>query len=234
MEARSDSLARLGWQEAAAILGRAVRTEVDRLLGIEIASLMNSRLALSFFPAFAGGRHAPGRTRNELLALFQRLASQPASRSALAGSLAATRSDLIEKYISRAWTRKKCIYGEVRRVRRLALPPAEIGDLLRFALMIRPAAYLYMTIGAAPEKNAGFTPLAVRIAWIVRLSYRSHFLPGDYSYYAAQGVEVFLDERPIAGAAAREAIVWDREGAGRQGEGSALRIDEIRNLVDKG
>jgi hypothetical protein len=133
--------------------------------------------------------------------------------------------------------------------------------------------------------------------------YRTHFLPGDYAYYAANGVEVFLDERPIVGAAAREAIVFffavllivlgilfiyaprfalgisdpihimqrgmaesaynlevkippqradedvfalaalynsvflplkDRESAGAPSEDSALNIDEIKDLVDKG
>ena len=133
--------------------------------------------------------------------------------------------------------------------------------------------------------------------------YRAHFLPGDYSYYAAHGVEVFLDERPIVGAAAREGYrilhcrgacrardiflyaprfalgisdpihimqrgmsesgynlevkippqradedvfalarlyngvflpLKDREGASRPAEGSALNIEEIKNLVDKG
>jgi hypothetical protein len=148
-----------GWQEAAATVGRSVRTEVDRLLGIEISSLMNNRLTLSFFPALAGGRQAPAAARQELQALFQRLAGQPVSRGALAGSLASARSDLTDKYISRAWERKKYIYVEVTRVQRLALPPAELSDFLRFALMIRPAAYLYMTIGAASDKDAGFTPL---------------------------------------------------------------------------
>jgi hypothetical protein len=148
-----------GWQQAAAAVARVIRTEVDRLLGTEIAFLMDSRLALSFFPALAGGGQAPARAREELRALFQRLASQPVSRGALAGSLAATRSDLTDKYISRAWERKKYTYVEVTRVQRLALPPAELADLLRFALMIRPAAYLYMTIGAATDKDAGFTPL---------------------------------------------------------------------------
>jgi hypothetical protein len=38
--------------------------------------------------------------------------------------------------------------------------------------------------------------------------YRAHFLPGDYSYYMSHGIEVFLDERPIAAAAAREGIVF--------------------------
>ena len=148
-----------GWQKAAARVAQSVRAEVDRLLGSELAALMNSRLTLSFFPALAGGRQPPASARQELLALFQRMAAQPVSRSALAGSLAATRSDLTDKYISRAWERKKYIYVEVTRVQRLSLPPAELGDLLRFALSIRPAAYLFMTIGAAPEKDAGFTPL---------------------------------------------------------------------------
>jgi hypothetical protein len=148
-----------GWQRAAATVAQSVRTEVDRLLGVEIASLMSSRLTLSFFPALAGGRQAPAGARQELLALFQRIAGHPASRGALAGSVAATRSDLTDKYISRAWDRKKYLYVEVTRVQRLTLPPAELADLLRFALMVRPAAYLFMTIGASWDKDAGLTPL---------------------------------------------------------------------------
>lgn len=133
--------------------------------------------------------------------------------------------------------------------------------------------------------------------------YRANFLPGDYSYHSSHGVEVFLDERPFAGAAAREGIVFffavvltvlgylflyaprfalgisdpihimrrgmeesnynlevkipperaeddvfdlarlyngvflplkDREGAGKEAEGSALKIDDIKYLVEKG
>ena len=133
--------------------------------------------------------------------------------------------------------------------------------------------------------------------------YRAHFLPGDYAYYASDRVEVFLDERPIVRAAARESIVFffavvlvvlgilflyapqfalgisdpihimqrgmsesaynlevkipphradedvfalavlynsvflplkDRESAGKPSEDSALKIDEIKDLVDKG
>jgi hypothetical protein len=133
--------------------------------------------------------------------------------------------------------------------------------------------------------------------------YRTHFLPGEYSYYTSNGVEVFLDDRPTAMAAAREAIVSflavvlivlgilflyaprfalgisdpihimqrgmsesaynlevkippqradedvfalaglynsvflplkDREGANKSSEVSALSIDEIKDLIDKG
>lgn len=148
-----------GWREAAATVARAVRTEVDRLLRTEIASLIDTRLSLSFFPALAGGVQAPARAREELFALSQRLASQPVSRSALAGSLAATRSDLTDKYISQAWERKKYTYVEVTRVQRLSLPPTQLADLVRFSLMVRPAAYLFMTSGAAHEKDTGYSPL---------------------------------------------------------------------------
>jgi hypothetical protein len=38
--------------------------------------------------------------------------------------------------------------------------------------------------------------------------YRDNLLPGDYGYAAVNGIEVFLDERPLARAAAREGIVF--------------------------
>jgi hypothetical protein len=193
---------RAGWQQAAAAVAQSVRTEVDRLLGIEIASLMNSRLTLSFFPALAGGRQAPAGARQELLALFQRLASQPVSRGALAGSLAATRTDLTDKYISRAWDRKKYIYVEVTRVQRLTLPPAELADLLRFALMIRPAAYLYMTIGASSDKDAGFTPLQEKYLQKITPTL-SALLPSFPSPFLTAGLHSTL---PYPGAGNVEAV----------------------------
>jgi hypothetical protein len=148
-----------GWREAASQVAHAVRVESDRLLEHELSVVSTSRLTLSFFPAMTGGRHAPAAARAELLALFQRSARHPVSRSALAGSLSAARSDLTDKYIPQACERKKYIYVEVARVQRLSLPAADLADLVRFAVMIRPAAYLFMTPGATPEKDAGYSAL---------------------------------------------------------------------------
>jgi hypothetical protein len=39
-------------------------------------------------------------------------------------------------------------------------------------------------------------------------TYRENFLPGDYGYLQAGGVEVFFDERPLAVSSAREGIVF--------------------------
>lgn len=136
-----------------------------------------------------------------------------------------------------------------------------------------------------------------------RAYYASCFLPGEYGYFSAQGIEVFLDERPSARAAAREGIVFfvavvlivlgflfiyaprfalgvtdpihimrrgmaergyslevkipperaeddifelaalynsvflplkDREGAGSESQETALDLDAVKNLVDRG
>jgi hypothetical protein len=148
-----------GWREAAATVAKAVRAEADRLLGIEISALTGTRLSLSFFPAMAGGRQPPAKAREELLALFKRLASHPVSRAAFSGSLTAARADLTDKYIPRAWERKKYVYVEVTRVQRLTLAPAVLADLVRFTMMIRPAAYLHVTPGETDEKDAGYALL---------------------------------------------------------------------------
>ena len=111
------------------------------------------------FPALAGGRQPPPRAREELHALFQRLAARPVSRAALSGSLAAARSELTDKYIPQAFERRKYIAVEVSRVQRLSLSAPDLADLLRFALMLRPAAYLSITPDDTPEKDAGFAPL---------------------------------------------------------------------------
>jgi hypothetical protein len=147
------------WKEAAAAVAQAVRAEVDRLLERELSEISTSRLTLSFFPALTGGRQAPATARAELLALFQRSSRYPVSRSALAGSLSAARSDLTDKYIPQAFERKKYIYVEITRVQKLSLPAADLADLLRFGLMVRPAAYLFMTAENAPGRDAAYSPL---------------------------------------------------------------------------
>ena len=150
---------RRGWREAAGEVARGMRAESDRLLALELSSISATRLTLSFFPAMAGGRQPPARARDELRALLQKLAQRHASRGALSGSLSAVRSELTDKYIPQIVLRKKYIYIEVSRVQRLSLPAADLADLVRFALMMRPASYLHVTPGDVEEKDAGFTPL---------------------------------------------------------------------------
>jgi hypothetical protein len=148
-----------GWQEPAAQVAHAIRAESDRGLAALLDDLATTRIGFSFYPALAGGRQAPPSARGELRALLQRTAAHPIARSALGGSMSAARSDLIDKYIPQAWERKKYVYVEITRVQRLNLQPAAVVDLTRFALAVRPAAYLFITPGERPEKDAGFTPL---------------------------------------------------------------------------
>jgi hypothetical protein len=148
-----------GWREPAALISRAIRAETDRMMAAEISDLLSSRLALSFFPGVAGGRQAPARAKEELRALIARAAAHPVARSALSGSLAAALSDIIEKYIPPAWERKKYMYVEITRVQRLSLSPSDLSDLTRFIVLVRPAAYLYVTPGETLDKDVGYSPL---------------------------------------------------------------------------
>jgi hypothetical protein len=148
-----------GWREPAAQIAAALRGESDRLFVAEVASLAGSRLGLTFFPRMTGGRQPPTRTRDELVSLLTRAARHPIARAALAGSFAAVWSDIIEKYIPQTLERKKYIYGEIARVQRLALSAAELIDLERIVVLLRPAAYLHTTPGQTVDKDVGFTAL---------------------------------------------------------------------------
>lgn len=159
-----------GWREPAVLISRAIRTEADRMLAAEITRLLSERLAFSFLPGVAGGRQAPARAKEELRALIVRAAAHPVARSALAGSLAAALSDIMEKYIPQAWERKKYAYVEITRVQHLALSPADLSDLTRCVVLVRPAAYLYVTPGETGDKDVGYSPLQEQ--------YLSKILPG--------------------------------------------------------
>jgi hypothetical protein len=147
-----------GWREPAALVSRAVHAGTDALMAAEVSDLLSNRLSLSFFPALTAGRQAPQSAREELRALISRAAAHPVARNALSGSLVIVRSGIIEKYIPRAWERKKYIYVEVSRVQRLAISPADLADLLSFVVLVRPAAYLFVTPGETMEKDTGYSP----------------------------------------------------------------------------
>jgi hypothetical protein len=129
------------------------------MMGAEVADLLSSRLMLSFFPGLTGGRQAPARAKDELRALITRAAAHPVARNSLAGSLAAALSDIIDKYIPQAWERKKSVYVEITRVQKLTISPADLSDLTRFVVLVRPAAYLYVTPGETVDKDVGYSPL---------------------------------------------------------------------------
>lgn len=148
-----------GWQGAAEAVARAVRAEASRRLQEELSALARTRLTLSFFPVLGGGRPAPAGARDELASFFGRLPQHPISRGALAGSMAVALPDIIERYIMEAWERKKYIYVEVTRVQRLSITAVDMAELLRFVVMVRPAAYLLSTPGERLDRNAGYAPL---------------------------------------------------------------------------
>jgi hypothetical protein len=148
-----------GWRQPAALIARAIRAEADRMMETEVSGLLDSRLMLSFFPGLTGGRQAPAHARDELKALILRAASHPVARSALSGSLAAGLSDIIDKYIPQAWERKKYVYVEITKVQKLSISPADLCDLTRFVVLMRPSAYLYVTPGETPDKDVGASPL---------------------------------------------------------------------------
>ncbi|HET6451837.1 MAG TPA: hypothetical protein VFI08_11025 [Spirochaetia bacterium] len=159
-----------GWREPAGLVSRAIRGATDRMLETELADLVTARVQLSFLPGLTAGRTVPARARDDLRGLIRQAARHPIARSALAGSLAVTRSDIIDKYIPQVFERKKYLYVELSRVQRLTLKPDEVADLLRFVLLVRPAAYLSMTPGAAVDRDAGYAP--------VQEQYLSKVLPG--------------------------------------------------------
>jgi hypothetical protein len=150
---------RAGWEHGVQEVARAVKMHVGALLETEIDSIVRECITLSFFPAVFGNRQPPARLRDELISLLHRCASHPVSRVALAGCLPAARSDLTGKYIPQAWSRRKYLYLEVTRVQRLQLGPEDLADLIRLTVMLRPAAYLLVTPGGVPDREAGFTPL---------------------------------------------------------------------------
>ena len=91
------------------------------------------------------------------------------------------------------------IEGQTMRARSIAVGGADAAALARQAGVVAALDPTVLLV----RQQGGPT------AWsrFDRSYYASYFLPGDYGYFSAHGIEVFLDERPAARAAAREAMV---------------------------
>lgn len=142
-----------GWDETAASLAREIRSLADKALESEIFRAVEERLQFSF------SKQPPAISREELRALCQRSATHPVARRALAGSLSAVLSDITEKYIPQIWDRRRYTYVELTRIQRLRLNARECADLLRFTLLIRPAAYLHVMADSQMGPESGFAPV---------------------------------------------------------------------------
>ncbi len=89
------------------------------------------------------------------------------------------------------------------------------GQAQRAAQVARGGAGAGLAARAAAIGEMDSTILVVRVQGgaVVYSRYPSSYyaarlLPGDYGYYAANGVEVFTDERPVAVSSSREALVF--------------------------
>ncbi len=148
-----------GWHETTARLAREIRLLADKALESEIFRAVEERLQFSFYPAVGASKQPPAIAREELRALCRRNATHPVGRRALAGSLSAVLSDLTEKYIPQIWDRRKYTYVELTRVQRLGVNAGGCVDLLRFTLLVRPAAYLHVMSDGQVAPESGFAPV---------------------------------------------------------------------------
>ncbi|HTP59979.1 MAG TPA: hypothetical protein VMM82_13740, partial [Spirochaetia bacterium] len=132
------------WQETVAQLVREARSLADSMLEKEISRAADERVLYIFLPALGTSRPPSATVHEEIKQLCRRSANHPVARLALAGSLSAVLSDVTDKYISHIWERRKYTFMEVARVQRLTMKAEEGADLLRLALLVRPAAYLHV------------------------------------------------------------------------------------------
>jgi hypothetical protein len=148
-----------GWQGTFERLAREIRSLSDAMLETEIFRAVEERLHFEFYPALEANRQPPSTSREEIVALCRRSANHPVSRRALSGSLSAVLADVTDKYISQIWERRKYSYVEITKVQRLSLKMQECADLLRFVLLVRPAAYLHVMPDVQTGPEAGFAPV---------------------------------------------------------------------------
>jgi hypothetical protein len=148
-----------GWQGTVERLAREIKSLSDGMLEREIFRAVEERLHFAFYPALEASRQPPSASREEIVALCRRSANHPVSRRALSGSLSAVLADLTDKYIPQIWERRKYTYVEITKVQRLSLNAQECADLLRFVLLVRPAAYLHVMPDVQTGPEAGFAPV---------------------------------------------------------------------------
>jgi len=148
-----------GWQETIAALVGEIRSLANGMLETEISQAVQERLHFLFYTSLGASKMPPSSSRQEIAALCRRCANHTVSRRALAGSLSAVLAGIPEKYIPQIWDRRKYSYVEITVVQRLSLKAEECVDLVRFALLVRPAAYLHVRSDVQSGTEAGYAPV---------------------------------------------------------------------------
>lgn len=137
------------------ILLKALLQITDSQLVPELRTIIYEKLNYSFFSFMGAGNLNEEGIRFQLFKLMEKMVARPAIRRNLTGPHRAITAGLASKYLTPVFERRKYVLFELTKVQRLRMGMAEIQNLIRLSMLLKPAVHLMEAPGNIGKKNPG-------------------------------------------------------------------------------
>jgi hypothetical protein len=143
------------WTAIQGLLRDALALYTNGMLHPLYDELLEKKMDFSFVQHLSHRTSTPSAVKNQLAQFLKTLSGRRNSRKELSGPVAGLDTGMLDRYMEKIFSRQKYISFELRKVQRLRISPNEIGDLVKAAMLIRPAVQFFSPGGASSSAGGG-------------------------------------------------------------------------------
>jgi len=130
---------KLSWPRILGLLKLALTEISDGMLPSLISETLENSMKFTFVEHMLRKNVRVESAKSQLAGFLKQMSGKSNSRQELTGPLMGVGSGLIDKYVEKFFSRQKYVNFELRKVQRLKLGTDEIADMIKAAMLVRPA-----------------------------------------------------------------------------------------------
>ncbi len=128
------------WNQIFSLLIRALFDMSDLELKRDIQSILHDRISFTFL-SFLQQQQPPqeAKVREQTADLLEELMEKAEARRTFTGAYAAIKFNIVDRYLTESFARKKYVHFELTKVQRLRMSKDEVRNFIDFTLLLRPS-----------------------------------------------------------------------------------------------
>jgi hypothetical protein len=127
------------WNQIFSLLVRALFDISDLELKREIQSILHDRLSFTFLSFLQQQQAQEQKIREQIADLMEELMEKSEARRTFTGAYAAIKFNIVDRYLTEVFARKKYVHFELTKVQRLRMSKEEVTHYVDFTLLLRPS-----------------------------------------------------------------------------------------------
>ncbi|MDC7124709.1 MAG: hypothetical protein PQJ46_04030 [Spirochaetales bacterium] len=141
------------WEEIWAILLATLYEETNRHVIPEMTILIN-RLDFTFFNFLEQNKYNESAAKQLIIDLLTKMLGNEQARHVFTGSLLAVKNNMVKRYVSAIFVRRKYIHFEITKVERLRVGENEASNMISLLVLMRPLIYMFANQNIVPRNTA--------------------------------------------------------------------------------